>query len=93
MAQILANGEIVPNTVPPTGHVPDLLSLPPGANGSMQITCSGGDIGAAYTLEFSTNLLNWLPWTNHPNPQGTFSVIDAGAATQGLRFYRAVLTP
>lgn len=88
-ARILITGEIVPDF---GGPLPLAVSLSNSAGGPMQITV-GGEIGRAYAIEVSTNLLHWDWWTNQINAYGTLSVVDDDATNYPVRFYRAVLLP
>ncbi len=47
-----------------------------------------GDAGASYTVEVSTNLINWAPLTNLLNSPGSSSFVDPDSANQPRRFYR-----
>jgi len=47
-----------------------------------------GDAGASYTVEVSTNLLNWASLTNILNSPGSSSFVDPDSANQPRRFYR-----
>jgi hypothetical protein len=49
-----------------------------------------GEPGFAYSVQSSTNLLNWVTLTNVLNTNGTFEFVDEPAAT-GQRFYKAFL--
>jgi hypothetical protein len=91
-AKILANGEIVPNALPPTGRVPPAIHLAQETNGALRITVLG-ESGSDYGIETSTNLVNWTAWTNRAAVSGTVSVIDGEATNSIRRFYRAVLLP
>jgi fibronectin type 3 domain-containing protein len=54
------------------------------------ITLSGSS-SAAGRIQYSTDLVNWMTWTNFSgNPSGT-SFRDANAARSPQRFYRAVV--
>jgi len=64
----------------PTGIFPPLLTI-------------SGDSGPDYTVQASTNLIDWLAaYTTNP-PVLPFSWIDPDAATFGRRFYRVLLGP
>ena len=39
-----------------------------------------GDPNASYTVEVSTNLVNWAPFTNIVNTTGTFPILDPDAS-------------
>jgi hypothetical protein len=91
-ARILATGEVVPDTLPPTGRIPPLLSLSKQSDATTQIIVRG-DSNANYGLDISINLLDWTRWTNVSTPQGTATVTDAAATNAPQRFYRALLLP
>jgi hypothetical protein len=57
-----------------------------------QITLSA-EPGLTYAIQVSSNLNAWSHLTNILNLNGTFSFVDAQAADQPQRFYRAVLIP
>ncbi len=52
-----------------------------------------GDAGASYTVEVSTNLINWAPLTNILNSPGSTSFVDPDSANHPRRFYRTRPTP
>jgi len=87
-ARILSNGEIVPSTGGALVASMALQSQP----GGMQVTLQG-EAGRTYTIETSTDLVHWAPWTNVVNSTGTMTVTDAAAANYPARFYRARLLP
>ena len=47
-----------------------------------------GDPGAAYLVETSTNLLNWIPFTTISNSTGFSVIVDPAAPGFTRRFYR-----
>ena len=49
-----------------------------------------GEAGRSYTLQASTNLMNWTALTNFVSATGTNQFTDATAANFPRRFYRAV---
>jgi len=87
-AKILSNGEIVPSATVAAPASMALLSQP----GGMRVTLQG-EAGRTYTIETSTDLVHWAPWTNVVNSAGTMNVMDADAANYPARFYRAHLLP
>lgn len=50
-----------------------------------------GDVGTAYLVQHSTNLLNWSTLTTVTNATPTITVQDSTTAGQPQRFYRALL--
>jgi len=87
-ARILATGEIVPDTGAP---LPPMANLSGSTNGTMHLSI-GGDVGETYTIEVSTNLVNWTWWTNQFNSNGTISIFDC-ATNSPQKFYRAHVAP
>ncbi len=68
------------------------LAGPSLANGRFGLTISG-DSGPDYTIQASSNLLNWSPILT-TNPQTTpFLFFDLGATNYPQRFYRVILGP
>src|SRR4051812_26222312 len=88
-AKILPTGEVVPNQ----GGTSDAstLSLKSLSTGGMQLTIAG-TAGRTYEVQVSTNLSNWLAWTQ-VNSTGTNSLVDTNTAGKPRRFYRARLLP
>ena len=58
-------------------------------DGSFQLTVYG-DAGRSYTVQASTNLVDWTLVTTLVNPNGTMTVVDPAATNFTCRFYRAV---
>jgi hypothetical protein len=52
-----------------------------------------GAIGAAYRLEFSTNLTSWSPLLTQTLISGSVTLTNFGPATNKARFFRTVLLP
>jgi hypothetical protein len=49
-----------------------------------------GDPGAKQAIDISTNLINWVPWTNIVlDASGLGQLADPGATNQAARFYRS----
>jgi len=87
-AKILLTGEIVPNSGAPL-HAD--LALNVQSNG-MQINLRG-EAGRSYSIETSTDLVHWVPWTNQVASDGTIHVTDTQTTNAPVRFYRAKLEP
>lgn len=51
-----------------------------------------GQPGYSYTIETSTNLIDWADFTTLTNTNGTVSFTDAASTNYSQRFYR-VLAP
>jgi hypothetical protein len=49
----------------------------------------GGDAGASYQIDVSSDLLHWLPLTTVVNTTGLTEFSDADADSHDHRFYRA----
>ncbi|MDB6112098.1 MAG: hypothetical protein JWR69_3848 [Pedosphaera sp.] len=61
-------------------------------NGQFELLISG-DVGPDYTVQVSTNLLNWTAlWTTNP-PALPFMISDPGVSNYPQRFYRVLLGP
>jgi mono/diheme cytochrome c family protein len=61
-------------------------------NGQFKLLISG-DAGPDYTVQVSTNLLDWTAlWTTNP-PALPFQISDPGASNYPQRFYRVLLGP
>ncbi|MEP6664490.1 MAG: immunoglobulin domain-containing protein, partial [Verrucomicrobiota bacterium] len=69
----------------PPAHF-DFVSLLP--DGRCKLALSGGT-NFAYTIEASTNLVNWMTLTNIFNQTGTFEFTDSDSTNHPYRFYRA----
>lgn len=87
-AKILSTGEVVPSTSAPMHPSMDLKPQP----GGMQLTLHG-EAGRTYSIEVSTDLVNWVSWTNQTTSDGTISVTDTDSGNYPARFYRAKLVP
>ncbi|HYV26304.1 MAG TPA: hypothetical protein VFA77_02140, partial [Candidatus Eisenbacteria bacterium] len=68
----------------------DLISILPDQ--TVRLVLSGGELGSNYTIEASSNLLDWSPLVTLSNTNGTFEFID-DPATNAQRMYRAKLAP
>ncbi|HTL58973.1 MAG TPA: LamG-like jellyroll fold domain-containing protein [Candidatus Limnocylindrales bacterium] len=68
-----------------------LLSVKSQSGGGLQLTI-GGVAGRVYEVQVSTNLMNWMTWTEVEST-GTLSVIDTNTTAHPQRFYRARLLP
>lgn len=89
-ARILATGEVVPDTGTPLPI--KMTATCVSTNGLMQLSL-GADIGQSYDIEVSTNLVNWLWWTNEFNSNGTIYLDDLESTNVPQRFYRARQAP
>ena len=90
--KILANGEIVPDGLPPTGHNPSRLAIRKLPDSTVLITVTA-DPGYNYGVLTSSDLVNWNLWTNRVATSSTFSVVDPNHVDYWpyRRFYKAVL--
>src|SRR5579862_8737335 len=89
-ARILPTGEIVPDTGAP---LPLQMQISGSlSNGTMPL-CIEGDIGRNYSIEVSTDLINWTWWTNQSDSTGTISISDCEATNFPQRFYRVRVLP
>jgi hypothetical protein len=71
-----------------TPAVPSRLDLSSLLPSGVQLSLSG-QTGATYSVESSTNLLNWAEVTNFANLNGTFRFIAPSPSNDLRRFYRA----
>jgi hypothetical protein len=69
---------------------PRLRARPKTADGSFPLELTGG-VGFRYSLEVSSNLTSWTPWTTVTNTSRTMLVTDPSIANVARRFYRAVM--
>ena len=58
----------------------------------MQLTIVG-TVAHTNSIQYSTNLVNWLTLANTVLTNSTWQIIDHGVAGQNHRFYRAVVLP
>ena len=94
-------GQIVGSGVNPSGQTHAFLLTPIPtprlndtsiqSNGQFRCTLIG-QAGRSYTIQASTNLVNWTAVTNFVSATGTNQFIDSTAPNFSRRFYRA-LTP
>src|SRR5438552_5263667 len=80
-------------TIVPTGaavgrHVPRLVAA--GSAGGRPQFRLLGEPGHAYTIQLSTNLVNWTVLTNFVSATGTNQFSDSSAPNFSGRFYRSV---
>ncbi|HWD92182.1 MAG TPA: hypothetical protein VG938_07520 [Verrucomicrobiae bacterium] len=87
-AKILSSGEIVPVSSAPAHPNMALKPQPSG----MQITLRG-EAGRTYCIEVSTDMVNWVAWTNQTTSDGNISITDTDSKNCPARFYRAKLMP
>jgi len=69
-----------------------VLCLPCAPDGTFHFSLSSMP-GLTYRIDASTNLVNWAPLGELPNPSGLAEFIDLAASNFSRRFYRAVWTP
>jgi hypothetical protein len=91
-ATILADGEVIPNALPPTGRISPTMSAAIQPDRTMRITVRG-EAGDSYSIETSSNLSAWATWTNQVAVNGTVTVVDTDSTNHVQRFYRALLLP
>ena len=70
---------------------PLLLAARTISNGAFVFTLSG-NAGYTYTVEMSTNLVQWVPYSTISNAAGQVDFTDPAASNSVTRFYRARLT-
>jgi carbonic anhydrase/acetyltransferase-like protein (isoleucine patch superfamily) len=77
-------------TVPPVNA--PLISAPAWSGGTFALQV-GGDFGPDYSIQATTNLLDWTTRFTTNSPLLPFLWLDSDASSQPLQFYRAVLGP
>ena len=84
-ASLLSGGSVAPS-------IPIVLGF-----GSQPLAANGvnlmlqGPVGANYVIQSSTNLVNWVPFTNFVSPSSPCVFRDTEATNFSRRFYRAVM--
>jgi hypothetical protein len=68
----------------------NLGALDPWPSNGMRLSLEA-PLGFGYAIQASTNLSNWLTFTNILATNGPVYFRDAGASSSGRRFYRAVV--
>ncbi len=71
---------------------PQFLSVTVVSNGLVQMVLSGQS-GSTYTIDGSSDLVNWTPLVTFLNTNGTYQFTDAASTNHTLGFYRARLVP
>jgi hypothetical protein len=71
-------------------HYPLLLDARMTTDGAFAFTLSG-DAGCNYTIEVSTNLVDWTPFRTLSNATGQADFTDSASSNSTSRFYRAQL--
>ena len=66
----------------------DLLDRQPNGEVLLRVT---GDVGLPYTIDASSNLIDWMPLHTQIATEPTFDYLDTNAGDFDLRFYRARL--
>jgi hypothetical protein len=81
----LSSSEDLMFTLPPP---PQATSINRQTDGSFELQFSGG-AGLSYTVQISTDLTNWMSYTNLlAGTNGLFLFNDAMATNSAIRFYR-----
>ena len=70
--------------------VPELGAVRLVSGGGVQVTVTGG-MGQTYTIQASTNLVNWVAITNMVLSTGSGQFIEYSVTNCPQWFYRAVL--
>ena len=68
------------------------LTSPRLTNGQFTLLISG-DTGPDYTVQSSTNLVDWLPIYSTNSPALPFQFLDSNSSNFSRRFYRVLLGP
>ncbi|EEF63094.1 NHL repeat containing protein [Pedosphaera parvula] len=87
--QITSDVATLTLTNSPFGQTGVFQSIAMQPNGTVQFSLSGSS-GAIYTLEVSTNLVNWTPLVTFTMTNGTVQLIDTTATNFPAQFYRLV---
>jgi len=91
-AKILSNGEVIPDTLPPSSPAQPMISVSTQPDKTVQITVTG-QAGVDYGIENSSDLIGWTLWTHQAATSGAFSVVDTNSTNYLTRFYRAIVMP
>lgn len=93
LGRMLSTGEVVPVPAPPE---PWVRAWPGGriwvsaqSDGSLRLDFQG-TAGDSYTIEYSSNLVDWFPWTNAGPPDSVLSIPNVWTTNLPSRFFRAV---
>jgi hypothetical protein len=74
---------------PPLRALPyGLTDLKPLSGGRFQFTVTG-EVGCACSVQVSTNLSNWIGFSNFTTTSASQQMIDSGASNSVARYYRA----
>jgi hypothetical protein len=76
-------------SIPPPGQ-PLTLSVATNASGGSPLFQLTGESGYNYTVQASTNLVNWTNIVSVVNTNGMVPFTDPASANYKQRFYRAV---
>ncbi|HVV01633.1 MAG TPA: hypothetical protein VHH88_09750 [Verrucomicrobiae bacterium] len=90
-ARILPNGEIVPGNASNSIPQSPTLRLVTRRSGGPVLSLTG-HAGGNYSIQVSTNMIDWVFWTNQIATNGTLAFSDDSAPVP-RKFYRAVLNP
>jgi hypothetical protein len=71
---------------------PDSIGSVSQSGGTLQVQFTGAD-GYAYTVQTSSNLLNWTAITTNYPVNGSFTFVDTPSPGSPRRFYRSLLWP
>jgi hypothetical protein len=83
--------EIIPSQILPRLRTDSIGSIAAG-NGQFQIQFTGLE-GYPYTIETSTNLINWSPVSTQSPTNGVLTFTDFAGASAAPHYYRSVLVP
>lgn len=87
-ATILSSGEIVPRAITPAVAGAPMRQT----NGTMDVLVSG-ELGKAYGMDVSTDLVHWVFLSTQTNQSGTMTFQDPAAPSYPQRFYRFYVEP
>jgi hypothetical protein len=88
----VTSADAVLTVMPATSPKFDAITLLSAPQSGLRLVLSG-DAGFNYAILTSSNLTDWVVWTNVFNAVGTVEITDVPGAEAVPRFYRAAFVP